>query len=228
MAKAKTARRADHAPHVERAYRNLKAGIVEARYRPGESLSEVGLAAEHGMSRTPIREGLARLWQEGYLDRVVGHGYFVARVTVQQIHDTFDVRRLLEGAAAARAAELATDADIDRLRALASVPMGGPQEYRQSETANVQFHLAIAACARNTLALELIERCLAQVDRFMSLGVSFGQFTETATEAHEQIADAIARHDAAGARARMEEHLDCGSRLMKDALLRGQLVGVGI
>ena len=144
------------------------------------------------MSRTPIREGLARLWQEGYLDRVVGHGYFVARVTVQQIHDTFDVRRLLEGAAAARAAELATDADIDRLRALAKVPMGGAQDYRQSETANVQFHLAIAACARNTLALELIERCLAQVDRFMSLGVNFGQFTETATEAHEQIVDAIA------------------------------------
>ena len=61
----------------------------------------------------------------------------------------------------------------------------------------------------------------------MSLGVSFGQFTENATEAHIQIADAIATHDAAGARARMEEHLDCGSRLMKDALLRGQLAGVG-
>src|SRR2546430_9228728 len=60
---------------------------------PGASLSEVSLASEHGMSRTPIREGLARLWQEGYLDRVLGHGYFVARVTVQQIHDTFDVRR---------------------------------------------------------------------------------------------------------------------------------------
>jgi len=216
------------APHVERAYRNLKTGIVEGRYRPGASLSEVSLASEHGMSRTPIREGLARLWQEGYLDRVVGHGYFVARVTVQQIHDTYDVRRLLEGAAAARAAELATDTDIDRLRALASVPMGGPQDYRQSETANVQFHLAIAACARNTLALELIERCLAQVDRFMSLGVSFGQFTENATESHVQIADAIANHDPAAARARMEAHLDCGSRLMKDALLRGQLADVGV
>jgi DNA-binding GntR family transcriptional regulator len=228
MPKSRPGRRTDTAPHVERAYRNLKAGIVEGRYRPGASLSEVGLASEHGMSRTPIREGLARLWQEGYLDRVVGHGYFVARVTVQQIHDTFDVRRLLEGAAAARAAELATDIDIERLRKLATVPMGGSQDYRQSETANVQFHLAIAACARNTLALELIERCLAQVDRFMSLGVNFGQFTETATEAHQQIAEAIARHDAAGARARMEEHLDCGSQLMKDALLRGQLVGVGI
>src|SRR4051794_40759757 len=205
MAKSRSARRpVDDAPHVERAYRNLKAGIVEGRYRPGESLSEVGLATEHGMSRTPIREGLARLWQEGYLDRVVGHGYFVARVTVQQIHDTFDVRRLLEGAAAARAAELATDAEVEQLSNLARVPLGGAKDYRESETANVQFHLAIAGCARNTLALELIERCLAQVDRFMSLGVNFGQFTETATEAHQEIAEAIARRDVASARARME------------------------
>ena len=226
--KARSSRRTDEAPHVERAYRDLKAGIVEGRYRPGASLSEVSLATEHGMSRTPIREGLARLWQEGYLDRVVGHGYFVGRVTVQQIHDTFDVRRLLEGAAAARAAELATPEDVERLRALARVPIGASQDYRKSESTNVQFHLSIAACARNGLAAELIERCLAQVDRFMSLGVSFGQFTETATESHMQIVEAIANHDPAAARARMEAHLDCGSRLMKDALLRGQLAGVGV
>jgi DNA-binding GntR family transcriptional regulator len=228
MSKARPTRRSEDAPHVERAYRNLKAGIVEGRYRPGASLSEVGLASEHGMSRTPIREGLARLWQEGYLDRVVGHGYFVARVTVQQIHDTFDVRRLLEGAAAARAADLASLEDVSRLRDLALVPIGAELDYRQSEIANVQFHLAIAACARNGLALELIERCLAQVDRFMSLGVNFGQFTETATEAHLLIVDAIGKHDPPAARARMEDHLDCGSRLMKDALLRGQLAGIGI
>jgi len=211
------------APHVERAYRNLKAGIVEGRYRPGAPLSEVSLASEHGMSRTPIREGLARLWQEGYLERVLGHGYFVARVTVQQIHDTFDVRRLLEGAAAARAAELATPDDVARLRRLADVPIGASQNYRESEVANVQFHLAIATAARNTLALELIERCLAQVDRFILFGVGFGPFQDGASEAHRLIVDAIASHDPAAARLRMEEHLDCGSRLMKDALMRGQL-----
>jgi DNA-binding GntR family transcriptional regulator len=217
-----------HAPHVERAYFDLKAGIVAGRYRPGEPLSEVSLAAQHGMSRTPIREGLARLWQEGYLERVVGHGYFVARVTVQQIHDTFDVRRLLEGAAAARAAELATAEEIARLHALAAAEIGATQDFRESEAANVRFHLAIASCARNTLALELIERCLAQVDRFMSLGVSFGPFQESATSAHQEIVDAIAQGDAAAARARMEAHLDCGSRLMKEALMRGQLAHVGI
>ena len=61
----------------------------------------------------------------------------------------------------------------------------------------------------------------------MSLSV-ISDNSPNATDAHIQIADAIGRHDCAAARARMEDHLDCGSRLMKDALLRGQLSGVGI
>jgi DNA-binding GntR family transcriptional regulator len=223
---------------VDRAYHNIKAGIVEGRYAPGAPLSEVVLAREHGMSRTPVREGLARLWQERYLDRVAGHGYFVARVTVQSIRDTFDVRRLLEGAAAARAAELATPEEIELLRGLAVLPAtdapvrrsrtDAPGEYRDAEAANVRFHLAIASAARNSLAMELIERCLGQVDRFMSLGVNFGDFQSGATEAHLAIVDAIARRDSVGARLRMEEHLDRGSELMKEALLRGQLANVGV
>jgi DNA-binding GntR family transcriptional regulator len=227
------------ASQVERAYREIKAGIVEGRYRPGAPLSEVMLARQHRMSRTPVREGLTRLWQEQYLDRVAGHGYFVARVTVQLIHDTFDVRRVLEGAAAAWAAERATDDEIVQLRHLASLPQTEPpdsrhrgsdvsSEYRDAEAANVRFHLAIASAARNTLAMELIDRCLAKVDRFMSLGVHFGPFQQGATEAHLAIVHAIERRDAVAARTRMEEHLDCGSRLMKEALLRGQLTHVGL
>ena len=222
-------------PQVERAYQNIKMGIVRGRYPPGAPLSEVSLAREHGMSRTPVREGLARLWQERYLDRVVGHGYFVARVTVQSIHDTFDVRRLLEGAAAARAAERATADEIEAMRRLAIVPISAPEQnlegandYHEAEAANARFHMAIASAARNTLAQELIERCLAQVDRFMSLGVQFGPFQEGATAAHLEIVDAIGRRDPMAAKARMEEHLDCGSQRMKDMLLRGQLSAVGV
>jgi DNA-binding GntR family transcriptional regulator len=149
------------------------------------------------------------------------------------------VRRVLEGSAAAWAAERATDQEIDELRRLASLPQtsaadaprnrsDAPAEYRSAEAANVRFHLAIAAAARNTLAMELIDRCLAKVDRFMSLGVNFGPFQQGATEAHLLIVDAIARRDPDAARRRMEEHLDCGSRLMKEALLRGQLTAIGV
>src|SRR5688500_20410774 len=95
-------------PQVDRAYQSIKLGIVEGRYRPGAPLSEVVLAREHGMSRTPVSEGLARLWQERYLDRVARHGYFVARGTGQSIRGSFHFRRLLRGEAAAGAAGLAT------------------------------------------------------------------------------------------------------------------------
>lgn len=217
---------ADNASQVERAYRRIKAGIIDGLYVPGAPLSEPALAATHGMSRTPVREGLSRLWQEGYLERVQGRGYFVARITVQAIHDTFDVRRLLEGAAAARAAKLATPDDVMVLRELAQLPSA--TDYRETEAANVRFHLAIARMARNTLATELIERCLARIDRFLSLGESPGQFHGGATEAHLQIVAAIARHDAPAARTLMEDHLDCGSDRMKHALLRGEMRGVGV
>jgi len=216
---------AESASQVDRAYAQIKAGIIDGLYPPGAALSEPTLATAHGMSRTPIREGLSRLWQEGYLDRVPGRGYFVARVTVQSINDTFDVRRLLEGAAVARAAELATPDDVGLLRELAELPA---RDYREAEVANARFHLAIARTARNTLATELIERCLAQIDRFLSLGASPSQFQAGASEAHLQIVDAIARHDAAAARALMEDHLDCGSNRMKDALVRGEIHGVGV
>jgi DNA-binding FadR family transcriptional regulator len=62
----------------------------------------------------------------------------------------------------------------------------------------------------------------------MSLGVSFGPFQESASDAHREIVDAIAARNPAAARDRMEAHLDCGSRLMKDALMRGQLAGVAM
>lgn len=223
MSQRKVAVRAriDEASQVERAYRSIKAGIIDGRYRPGAPLSEPSLAAELAMSRTPVREGLSRLWQERYLEHVSGHGYFVARVTVQSIHETFEVRRLLEGAAASRAAARATPDELALLRELAIVK---PASYREGEAANARFHLAIAAAARNSLAADLIERCLAQVDRFISLGIVTTQFQDGATEAHLAIVDAIADRDAAGARAAMEDHLDCGSQKMKAALLQAPSV----
>jgi DNA-binding GntR family transcriptional regulator len=214
------------ASQIERAYSSLKTGIVDGRYKPGTPLSEPLLAGELGMSRTPIREGLARLWQEGYLERIVGRGFFVARVSLQSVHDTFDVRRLLEGAAAARAAELANDQELANIAALAEMPAHGT--HVRAQAANVRFHLAIAATARNRLAMDLIERCLVQVDRFVALGVDFHPLEDSAGEAHAAIAAAIMRRDAEAARTEMERHLDCGSRLMKHALMEGQLTAVAV
>ena len=165
----------------------------------------------------------------------------VLRRTRHRAVDSRDVRRAarargrrgrMGGRARDRGGDCATQTSARRLPHAADDDRhdtrGAPAEYRDAEAANVRFHLAIASAARNMLAMELIDRCLAKVDRFMSLGVHFGPFQQGATEAHLAIVEAIERRDSAAARARMEEHLDCGSRLMKEVLLRGQLTHVGV
>ena len=104
---------------VEHAYLGIKHRIVQGIDAPGTPLLETVLAQHLQTSRTPVREALARLLEEGYVEHVPGRGYFVTPITVTLIQDLFEVRRLLEGAAAARAAELADAAAIARLHELA-------------------------------------------------------------------------------------------------------------
>jgi DNA-binding GntR family transcriptional regulator len=104
---------------AERAYQEIKWRIVYGHYKPGAHLSEATLARVHRTSRTPIREALARLSEEQYVVWDAGRGFLIAPVTVSRIRDTFHVRRLLEGAAAAGAAEMATPDEIRGMAGLA-------------------------------------------------------------------------------------------------------------
>ena len=186
--KARSSRRTVDAPHVERAYRDLKAGIVEGTIPPGRVAvrSQPRERARHEPhpdprgARAPLAGGLSRSRRRPRLFR--RRGSPCSRSTTPSTCGACSKGRRRRAPPSSRRRKTSSGCATWR-----AVPIGASQDYRQSETANVQFHLAIAACARNGLALELIERCLAQVDRFMSLGVSFGQFTENATEAHLQI-----------------------------------------
>lgn len=211
--------------NVDRAYVEIRQRIVDGHYSPGQPLSEVTLAQAHGMSRTPVREALARLCHERYVERMPGRGFFVSRVTVQSINDTYEVRRLLEGWAAARAAEQATPEIIARLRALAA-RQDDAGTAAEAGANNRRFHLAVAAAAGNHLAADLIEQCLAQIDRFITLGVGFAPFKTGAAEAHSEIVAAIETGDPAEARARMERHLDRGLTLMRDSVVTGAFTNV--
>ena len=213
--------------HVDRAYSEIRQRIIDGFYAPGRPLSEVTLANAHGMSRTPVREALSRLCHERYVERMSGRGFFVSRVTVQAINDTFEVRRLLEGWAAARAAERATDEAIARMRTLAERQDDNVSGVEAGH-ANRHFHLAVAAAAGNYLAADQIEQCLAQIDRFISLGVGFTPFKTGSGAAHSEIVDAIQARNPEAARALMEQHLDRGLALMRDAVGSGAFANVGV
>jgi len=215
--------------HVERVHMEVRHRIVHGGYAPGVPLSEAKLARELRASRTPVREALSRLLEEGYVERIPRRGFFVARVTVAMIHNVFEIRRLLEGAAAARAAELATPEDLGRLRALADYRYAdGVAANRKAYEINAQFHTAVAAATRNGLLVDLVRNCIDQVTRFMALGVSLQTFQEAASDEHLAIVDAIEQKDPAAARRAAEQHLDASSRFLMKALMNGDIRGVSV
>jgi DNA-binding GntR family transcriptional regulator len=227
MKRAAQPRGLDASPGA-RAYQETRARILDGRYRPGTPLSEAMLARAFGMSRTPVREMLSRLHHDGWVERVPSRGYFVARVTLRALQDAFEVRRLLEGAAAAAAAVQATPAEIDHLRGLiTSEAAVNVSDLTAAATANRAFHQAVAAASHNRLAAELISHCMATIDRVLALGVNALPLQRGTNVEHQQIVDAIARRAAGDARLAMQEHLDRCAHLLREALFQGAVDEIG-
>ena len=213
---------------LERVYQEIKRRIVYGRYAPRAALSESVLARVHHSSRTPVREALSRLFEEGYVERVPRKGYLVAPLTVGVIQNTFEVRRVLEATAAARAARRADAEAVIRMRALADYPRleSTPESYRERLSVNDRFHLAVAAATQNGFLVDVVRHCLTQHNRVLSLGLEFPILSESVPQ-HHAIVDAIERHDPREARRAMEHHLDDSHRLVTDLVRRGRIRGIG-
>ena len=96
-------------------YLSLRDGILKGKYAQGDRLTTQKLAAEFGVSRTPVREALARLETDGLARRVDGWGYLVRSITVRCAEEIFEARLVIEVAAAGLSAKRATKSDIEEM-----------------------------------------------------------------------------------------------------------------
>ncbi len=81
---------------VQSVYQSIKDSILSNRLRPGNKLTHQALAESLGVSRTPVRESLERLYQEGYVTRIANRGYFVAEIDAQEVRELYQTREALE------------------------------------------------------------------------------------------------------------------------------------
>jgi len=81
---------------VQSVYQSIKDAIFNNRLRPGNKLTHQGLAEQLGVSRTPVRESLERLYQEGYVTRIANRGYFVAEIDIREVRELYETREALE------------------------------------------------------------------------------------------------------------------------------------
>ena len=97
-------------------YHRLKNAILDGVYKPGESLIEMKLAKELGVSRTPIREAIRQLELEGLVSSIPNKGVIVEGVTPQDVEDIYTIRKTIEGLAARWAAEKISDVQLKELK----------------------------------------------------------------------------------------------------------------
>lgn len=100
---------------VDRVASALRSDILAGRYRPGARLGEAELASTLGASRTPVREALRQLDMEGIVEILPNRGARVATWTADELDEIYDLRALLEGFAARRAATRTRRGDLDRM-----------------------------------------------------------------------------------------------------------------
>lgn len=204
----------------DRVYAALKRRILTCEIPPGGRLVEVDLCAALKVSRTPLREALNRLANEGLVVPSPFRGYSVAPLTARDFHDLCEVRRMIEPAVAALAAERAMPEDIARLYELSTLTYtpGNRASYEAYLLANARFHLEIARCARNSQLESIVLTVLDRHQRPCYLGLDVGIDAAESTEEHEKVIEAIREHDAEKARKLMARHIAGGERRILAAL----------
>src|SRR5579872_6418833 len=121
LTRASSKSKAEYLGEVERVYRLLKSWLIDAQLAPGEVLSEVDLASRCRTSRTPVRESFSRLAQDGWLKRIPRKGYLVAPISIREIVELYEYRKILECFAAERVAQSGGPLVIEELEAMVAI-----------------------------------------------------------------------------------------------------------
>lgn len=216
--------------------------ILNGELQPGERLLEVALVEHLSVSRTPIRAALARLAEEGLLEKMPNGGYAVREFTERDIHDAIAMRGELEGMAARLAAERGVDAAalarikevLAKFDALLLKTDLADSDLARYFDLNHIFHRQLIALAESFIIERTLEHVLtlpfASPNAFVMAQAELGQAWKVfyvAQEQHKNIIEAIENREGARADALAQEHaylsLQTLQRALKDKMVLSQL-----
>ncbi|MEB0059829.1 GntR family transcriptional regulator [Variovorax sp. LG9.2] len=199
--------------------RDLKAG----RFAPGEKLKLRDLAAEMGISPTPVREALARLISEQALEQVGHHSVRVPLMSEERFAEVRALRLMLEGRAAALAAKHAEPADIRRLEAIHE-RMAARHDARDTAGELLEaerFHMAVYALARMPVLQRMVEGLWLQCGPLMRALQTHALAQPRKQHPHHLVLRGLRKHDGEVARRGVEEEIERTSAPIL-AYLRGR------
>lgn len=197
---------------AEQAYRQLAKGILGGRYQPETRLTEEGLCRDFGISRTPVRDAIARLVSEGLLEELPRRGCRVASRDSEAERELFECRARLEVMALENALPLLPEKRLAELAA-AMQCAGGSREERAGImlAADTALHQLIAEHCGNRYLRRMLEQLFRQTQPFRRLRNADANPDELGTE-RKKLLEALLSRDFTLASDRLREHILNGLR----------------
>lgn len=206
----------------EGVYGHLREELFTGRLRPGQWLREQELAEELRVSRTPVREAMRRLAQEGLLLITSNRGVRVRPITLAETVAVYEVRDRLEGMAAALAASHADRAGIDDLLERLEVMMALPDDDFVSHVrSDNDLHLCLATLSGNPVLAEFVQRLNERVTPAKVVTRDLNATPEVRAQ-HRAIVEAVARGDPEAAESAMRAHVRTSLMVLRVRLADGR------
>ena len=193
----------------EQVYDTLRTHLRDGAIRAGEPLQEVQLATQLGVSRTPVREALARLASEGLLVSG-GRSYMVPELTLADVDDIYEVRFLIEPPATRRVAARTADPEVRApieaalAEARAAHRAGNAAAFRVS---HIHFRSAWLALVPNRRLVKVIEQYADHMQRIRALTLDDPGIRAIVLAGFERLIEALRTGDGDAAAAAMHAHL---------------------
>ena len=203
----------------------LRALILTGEYGPDERLIEEQLAERLGVSRTPVRQALTMLEAEGLVEIAPNRGATVCSFSIEDVWDIYDLRAVLEGHAARRAAGRIERDELERLEELAGEMEGlagrfddHEEEIRTLVGLNQEFHGIIVEASRNRRLQRLINRTVEIPLMFKAFFWYTPHERVISNHYHRQILETLKQGDADRAEIIMRQHVYEGRDFVIGAL----------
>lgn len=199
--------RQSYASAADYAYSALRREIIGSRLRSGHRMREVELTEWLGVSRTPIRQALARLELEGLLEVQPRIGLVVVSIDEDAMDELYEMRGALEGAAAAMAARHASARDLHTLQVLVGLEDSLRRDPEERYRHNVEFHAAIYRAAHNRFLMKSLNALNDAIGLLGPTTMSAVGRLDAAAAEHRTIVEAIAARDGDLAQERARRHV---------------------
>jgi DNA-binding GntR family transcriptional regulator len=204
---------------MEDAYERLKAAITSGDLQPGERLYETTTSARFGVSRTPVREALQRLVNEG-LAEVGADGVRVATLSIKDVRSLQQTSRALQSLAARLAASEASEGDMTKLEELMKQmeTCAAAHDFKGWAEADVTIHRHIFQMSGNACLSTLLLQMESRVARVRHVMFRQPGRVMEATDEHRTVVEAIKSRDGKAAEQAMHDHLMMAEQALIETL----------